>query len=445
VRYSQRIQKMKNIRRIVSSSAWTIAAAAFLIAITAIGKGAENSPHRPLRVALYPFVPQKAELLLKVLQDYRQSHPEIDLQLIDLDGDYYRDALRKALTAGSQNAPVDVAEVDTIFLQDFVDDHLIEELPQGEIGNVGTYVPLAASAVVLNGRLYGIPHWICGDFLFFRKDDAAALQLSQSKTLKDLETIFGHVSSEADALMADLSGKSTLGEMYLHALVDEYHTPEEALKHIQPTDDSAVESIKRLLVLCPGSLDHAIKFHIFGQFYARQFTHRKARAIISYSEGLHDVLDEYLHGVGLHEPAVGQIYKFDSSISDFVPFSADDVQVVAAPMADTGEKMLGWVDAMCIRKDLAPQVSTDALDFIRFFSSEEFNRQLLIPAIDDAPRYLLPARLSLFTDQKILVMAPLYPRLLEIMKDAVSVTGPHLNENLRKAGGEIDKKLSAPQ
>jgi len=217
------------------------------------------------------------------------------------------------------------------------------------------------------------------------------------------------------------------------------------LKYIQPLDGEAVGAINRLFALCPGALDHALKFHIFGQYYARQFAHRKARAIISYSEGLHDVLDEFVHGVGLHEPAVGQIYKYDPSVGDFVPFSADDIEAIAAPVADTGEKMLGWVDAMCIRKGLAPETYAAALDFIRFYTSEDFNRELLIPASGDAPRYLLPARIELYTDPKILVMAPLYPRFLEIMKEAVSVTGPHLNDNLRKVGGQIDSQLPSPQ
>src|SRR5262249_15795067 len=154
---------------------------------------------------------------------------------------------------------------------------------------------------------------------------------------------------------------------------------------------------------------------------------------------------EYLHGVGLHDPAVGQIYKYDPSSSEFLPFSADDIDVIPAPMADSGEKMLGWVDTMCVRKNLSKQLTEDALDFIHFYTSEEFNEQLLIPATGDAPRYLLPARVSLYSNQKILVMAPLYPRLLEIMKDAISVTGLHLNDNLRKAGGDIGHKLPVPQ
>ena len=121
------------------------------------------------------------------------------------------------------------------------------------------------------------------------------------------------------------------------------------------------------------------------------------------------------------------------------------IDVIQAPLADGSEKMLGWVDAMCIRKNLSEQLTADALEFIRFYTSEEFNEQLLTPASGDAPRYLLPARVSLYNDKKILVMAPLYPQLLEIMKDAIGVTGLHLNDNLRKVGGDIDRMLPSPQ
>jgi thiamine pyridinylase len=299
---------MNSVKRILLEFASKRTAIIGCLLVLAVTAWASDSPRRSLRVALYPFVPLKAELYLKVLQDYSKLHPEIDLQLVDLTANYYTGGLSETL----KNS-VDVAEVDTVFLQDMVSSQSVEELPGSESPTSGTYVPLAASAVMLNDKVYGVPHWICGDFLFFRRDDAAADQLKQARTLKDLEKIFGAVTAPGGALMADLCGKSTLGEFYLHALLDQYQSPGEALKHVDSEDDVAVDSIKRLCALCPGGLDHWIKAHIFGQFDARQFTHERVRAIICYSEGLHDVLDEYLHGVSFHEPAVGQIYKFDSS------------------------------------------------------------------------------------------------------------------------------------
>jgi hypothetical protein len=88
-----------------------------------------------------------------VLQDYTQSHPLIDLRIVDLDGDYYTGALQRALDNSNGGAQVDVAEVDTIFLQDLVDAQLIAELPKSELETNGTYVPLAANAVVLNDKV----------------------------------------------------------------------------------------------------------------------------------------------------------------------------------------------------------------------------------------------------------------------------------------------------
>ena len=401
------------------------------------------APRRTLRVGLYPFVPQKAELFLKVLREYHPADANVQIELVDIGIEYYGGDLVKALTGDEKTAPVDVAEVDTIFLRDFAGT-LIDELPKALLSEHAAYLPLAASAVTLDGKLYGVPHWVCGDFVFFRRDDPDAAKFEKAKSLKDLEAIIGQPSSESDGVMTELKGKSVLGEMYLHSLLDEYQTPEEALKHIQPIDQAAVDAIQRLCALCPGALDHALKFHYFGQYYARQFAHRKTRAFIGYSEGLYDVENEYLHGTGLHESVVGEIYKFDPATNDYLPFSANDIKAIAAPISDKGEKMLGWVDALCTRKGLSAQKQKDALDFIRFYTAEDFNRQLLIPGAGDGPRYLLPARVSLYTDPKILVMAPLYPTFLDIMKGSVSITGPNLNDMLRSIGKEIDKKLPNP-
>ncbi|HEY3899595.1 MAG TPA: extracellular solute-binding protein [Chthoniobacter sp.] len=418
--------------------------ALFVLLATIYGAFGQES-HRRLRVALYPYVPEKAELFLTVIQEYRRVHPEVDLDIVDLTDTYYDQGLPQALNGGLVVDPVDVAEVDTVFLRDLVDNHLISELPADRLDDSGPYLPIASAASRLDGRVFGVPHWACGDFLLFRRDDPDAPKLKQAKTLKQVEEIFGHPADEKQALMTDLMGKSGLGEMYLHRLLDEYQTVDEALKHLQPTDQPSVKAVRRLFDLCPGNFDHYIRFHTFGQFYAKEFSHRKTRAIISYSEGLHDVLDEYLHGAAVKEPAVGHIYDYDATQGVYVPASANDIDAIGAPLGDSGEKMLGWVDALCVRKGLDAQATSDALEFIRFYTSEEFNRKLLVPAPGDAPRYLLPARESLYNDAAVTACAPLYPTFLEIMKAAVSVTAPNLNANLRAIGKSINKDLPSPE
>ena len=105
----------------------SIALGVLLCTFSLVAATSESSlAHRPLRVAIYPIVPEKAEMFLKVLQDYRTTHPWIDLILVDIGANYYSGGLLKALKGDGHDPCVDVAEVDTIFLRDFLDQNLID-------------------------------------------------------------------------------------------------------------------------------------------------------------------------------------------------------------------------------------------------------------------------------------------------------------------------------
>ena len=386
---------------------------------------------RTLRVAAYPYVPESAEMFLKIEQNFEKTHPDVRLEFVDLEADYYDGGLLTALQ--SKKAKVDVVEVDTVFLQDLVENKLIEALPESVLKPDTTFLPVASNAATLNGTVFGVPHWVCSNFLFFRTNDPDANRLSKVTKLNELEQILDHPAAEEGALLADISGKSTLGEVYLSSLVDEYQTADGAMAHLgDPTklDAAASEIPNRLFVLCPGGMNHNSKYHLYGQFYSRQFAHCKARANISYSEKLYYVGDEFLHGVREDESGIGDPGK-------------NEISVIGAPLADNRHKVLAWVDVVCLRAGLAGKTRRDAMDFVSEYTGETFNREMLIPSDGHAPRYLLPARLALYTNATILKAAPLYSQFKEIMQDAVTVTASHLNDRLQVIGktlnGKVDK------
>jgi thiamine pyridinylase len=395
-----------------------------------IMQGRQIKP-RILRVATYPYVPESAQMQLKIAQDFEKNNPDVQVEFVDL-GDYYGGGLGNAL---DPNQPkVDVVEVDTVFLRDLVESKFLETLPDTVLKPDGTFLPVASRAVVLNGKTFGVPHWVCGNFLFFRKNDPDADRLSNTTTLSDLEQILNRPTTEEQGLLADMRGKSTLGEVYLSSLVDEYQGAKEALAHLgDPAnlDPAAAKTPNRIFWLCPGGMNHNAKYHSNGQFYARQFAHCKARAKISYSEDLYYVGDEFLHGVASSENGIGDPSK-------------DEIQVVGAPLANNSHKMLAWVDALCVRAGVTSETRRDAMKFISDYTGEAFNRDLLIPSEGDAPRYLLPARGALYSDSTILKTAPLYPRLKEIIQDAETVTASKLNKRLQEIGKELDKNVEEP-
>jgi thiamine pyridinylase len=435
---------MSRIHRLLTTLCILVFTFTTLGPFSTIAASKQTLSRRPLRVALYPFVPQKAEMYWKLEREFEELNKEIDIQYVDLGADYYDGDLVNAL----KTKKADVVEIDTVFLRDLVDQKLIQEMPSEVLFPQDTYLPMAISASTVDGKVYGIPHWICGNFLFFRKDDPEKGRFEKVNTLNGLERILGRPFSPEQGLLVDLQGKSTLGEKYMDAVLDIYQSPEEALKHVSSAapDPNAIRSLDRLFALCPGGLCDSEKHHQSDQYYAKQFAHRKARALIGYSERMYYVVDEFINGLREDESGVGSIsFVWNDATKAYDIIGLNDVDVVSAPLADSGSKMLAWVDILSLRSGLDEQTRKDANELIKFFNSEKFNTELLMPSYGSAPRYLLPARNSIYTNHTLLQAAPLYNRFFEIMKQSVSLTGPNLNGNLRDIGKGIQKTGLSPR
>jgi thiamine pyridinylase len=341
-----------------------------------------------------------------------------------------------------------VFEVDTVFLRDLVDEKLIQELPLDVLSPKDTFLQVASGASTIDGKVYGVPHWVCGNFLFFRKDDPEKSRFEKLSSLDGLERIIGSPASQEQGVLVDMQGKSTLGEKYLDAVLDIYQTPDEALRHVSSAapDAGAIRSLNRLFSLCPGGLCDSKKHHDSDQFYAKQFAHRKARALVGYSERMYYVVDEFINGVREDDAAVGSIsFTWNDTTKAYDPVGVFDVDIVSAPLADNGSTMLAWVDVLTIRTGLDQQKLKDAQTLISFFNSEQFTADLLIPTFGSAPRYLLPARNSTYTNRALLQAAPLYTKFYEIVKSSISLTAPKLNDELRTIGSKLTKEGFTPR
>jgi ABC-type glycerol-3-phosphate transport system substrate-binding protein len=99
---------------------------------------------RVLHVGVYPFVPEIAQMELKIEQDFEANHPGVRVEFVDLGDDYYGTGLDSALRA--KPPKVDVVEVDTVFLQDLVNAKLVEPLTQDALQPEGTFLPVASKA-----------------------------------------------------------------------------------------------------------------------------------------------------------------------------------------------------------------------------------------------------------------------------------------------------------
>ncbi|CAN5604342.1 hypothetical protein BH11ARM2_BH11ARM2_39180 [soil metagenome] len=390
---------------------------------------------RVLRVALYPYVPMQADMWLTVKSEFEAENEDVRLQLVDLTADYYSpDGLANALKAKS----VDVMEVDTLFATDLANAGLLEPLPASALP-AAVYMPVAERAVQVGGKVYGVPHWMCGNFLFFRKDDGDAARLRKAKGLDAVLQVFGHPMAESQSLLLYLHGKITLGELYLDALLDKYGTPEGALAHVGDFEDQewVRGQLSKLFLLSPGGMDANARNCDYGSIFQRMFGRRAARGFIGYSEDMHDAVDEAIHGVAAGGPALTNI-RFDKKTGAAI--GADDIDAIGMPLAGSGTTQMAWVDMLSLRKGLGAQTGADARRFLDFMSSRALARALLIPApwSFQAPRYLLPARRDMFDDADLLRAAPIYGRLKTIMLGSTNVPRAGLFEELNRVGSEFE-------
>jgi thiamine pyridinylase len=391
------------------------------------GAGAQHEPvPRELRVALYPYVPANDALLLDIQQKFAAKNPGITLRFINL-GNYYNSAKPDSLMQTS----ADVREVDSAFLYDLVEQQKIQPIPDELHESEGTFLPVAESASRIDGTLYGVPHWVCTNYLFALKDSA----LSRAGTLTDLRDALSPPRPAGGGLLIDLKGTTTLGELYIDALLDRHHDAARAAQHLtvatlDPAVLAALEATRRL---CDDDLCRDEDYHDAPEaFYARLFAQGRGAALAGYSERLHYV--QHTLANACRKP-------------DGDPKTPDDcidpsrIVAIPLPLAEQGSQPIAWVDMLTISKECVGPCLRDAVRFIRYVADLDTVRSALIPGWPLPPRYLLPARARLYSDEQLLEGAPLYTQLEPAVRDAIPVRGKDLVTNMRAIGEYLDAKL----
>jgi thiamine pyridinylase len=377
---------------------------------------------RTLRVSLYPYIPAGKAAYFDLERAFQKRFPDVNLEIV-LNDNYYDSTPGKG-GIGEENA--DVYELDSVFMADFVRTGKIQPLEGDWSAVQAGWVPFAKAAASANGQLFGIAHWLCGNFLIYRSGDQA---LAKARSLGDIEAAL-KTPFPSRWLIADFAGRSTLGEMYLDGLMDRYKTVPAALAHIDPsTIDADVEkNMARSVALFRAGFGRDNDYHYRTGFYARQFGRGTGRAMVSYSEQLYYAIDEGMNDCRKDEACM----------------SGNDIQVAEWPLADQGSTPIAWADVLVVDANVHDQKLTDAENFIRFMAEPDTFKLFLVPEEGSAPRYLLPARQDLYTDPAITKAAPLYPAFLKAISGATTVTAPELNRRLREVGKVLDGRLARP-
>lgn len=406
----------------------SLTAVVCLALTTALSLGVAMSPNaaavpRELKVALYPFIPEFVAATDVIKRDFEAAHPRIKLKILDLRSNYYGPDDPNYV----ETVDADVFELDSILLAQFIADKKIRELPTNALLPQAELLTNAYVGTQVNGKRYGAAHWVCRDLLFYSKADAPAFPIG---TLADLERFVGS-GDNTGRLIVDLKGKLTLGDFYLASAFDRYSDSARALAALESMDGALQDDIIRLLKLCPpgGCRDEIA--HDDSSIYGRLFARKGAKALIGYSELMHDVLAE--------SQACG-----DACLSD------SDLAVSDLPLDDAGSTPITWVDSFTVNANCAVECLADASAFIRFMNKDSTYLKLLLPnsvAHENGspamvvPSYLLPAKAALYSNSALLQRAHLYPELRALVEKSTVPTADQLTTKLRLVGSQLDKKL----
>jgi len=205
-----------------------VLSAAFSLAVSPIVMNAGAGSKTSLRVAIYEYIPgyhendKLSKLRAEIKRRFELKNPDIDL-VIDPTSNrekfYEFDSLKSWLTQ-STGEHFHVAEIDTLLLGDLVRANAVWPISATNTSNLFT-VGLEASKV--DGTLYGIPHLLCGYFLFARDP-----QFLQGAGQKELVSALQNTRDNAVDILGEFNGSWTLPALYLDAWMDRNPTGDPA-------------------------------------------------------------------------------------------------------------------------------------------------------------------------------------------------------------------------
>lgn len=342
---------------------------------------------RVLNALLYSSIPTDPRVGFSPLarwltQAYQDRHPEILLNLVldpSVDGSYDFDQIGKLL--GPQG--VDVAELDTVFLKYLVDSDSILPL---SIEGIDAW-PVAKDAATFRGVSYGIPSWLCSDFLFSLKPEDSVTTFSQLRSFLD-------AGAPTRILEADFNGRWTIPALYIQAYTQMHHSrsASDAITHM--IDSAVVARMAQIAISCEhkdGNPCTDNRFHDADDgTVEREFNKAHALAAIGFSER--------------------------SFYLDYYAKSRASLHLTPFPWGDDADAThLVYVDAFVVnahtcREEACKNQATQLARFV----NEPGTKEHIVFSLDlptgSPARHLLPASRAFYKDSAV-IQDPLYQQV----------------------------------
>jgi len=201
---------------------------------------------RVLNVALYPDLPSHPNgnftaLLDHVVNTFQATNPDVLLNVVMADEDNIYSFDDSGLPRLLGPAGYDVLEVDAVNLGFLVSKNLIT--PAKIVGDPPW--PVAEAASTISHTLYGVPSWLCMDFVF-----SFSPALKSVHSLSALLRFETSIPKSKPALLADYDGSWRLPSIYINAYVQTYGFQNIGKAFVMPPDRAVVSNLKALAATC---------------------------------------------------------------------------------------------------------------------------------------------------------------------------------------------------
>ena len=332
-----------------------------------------------LNVALYPYIPDldgdnHQNLLKYIKTEFEKRYQSVRLVLRPMsvfDPFYDVDELSKWLNSSGDT--YDIVEVDTVLLGDLVDAGVAAPQYLQTSKPPVDWHPAVASAVTVNGEIYGYPHLLCTILLFTRNAQVAA-----SATVDDLVRNINAAQPQYPyGLAGNLNSSWDTVSLYYDAYrennfpYDNYYGAADEWSH------DALKSLRKIAQLC--TLHPNINECVNGYFNdnydlpAKLFGIRQTQALYGYSERLFHVLKE----------AVAANYT-----------NNQNTKIAPLPLGEIPNEPLFFTDAFVFRRGMSNDKLEAARNFVQFLATPKM-QAAAVGAEETAKnkrllRYLLP-------------------------------------------------------
>lgn len=365
----------------------------------AAGAKPESGGRTVLKVMPYPDIPGDFDRMLSIVETgFEAQHPEIDLVLVKaaVSDVYELDFLRQALTNSTEHGGVHIVESDTIMMGDLALESVIGPQTYSE----PDWHPLIVRGTTVNGVRYGVPHWLCGNFLISRDS-----YITAAKGVQDLSYRLRLRKPKGPWLAGNYAGNSYLVLYYAQAWGEKYTTMENLLPAITgPVDPGIARSVAVASDLC---LENGTNPCVDGTYY----------------EDSVPVFERTVQG------DYAALQGFSESMWYMMQFGAKPEEWYIAPLPvgeTTRNVILG--DAYIARSSLDPATAEAAEKFYAYMMRPETYEAIIFSGGAEGervPRYLAPARLTMFSKPG-LADDVYYQRVLQAMLAANGTNYPNL-------------------